>query len=218
MIGIIVALNSEAKSFLEIIENKQQISLIGKTAYVGKIANKDIVLIISGIGKVNAAISTQAIIDKYSPTHILNFGTAGGMNSSVNIKDYYIIDKCCQYDFDLSSLDPVPVGYIQDYDCVFFDCFTSFCSNLKTSRVASGDRFNDNPCDVQTINDMGCSLRDMEGGAIGQTCTANNVKLVMIKGVTDVYGSQTAQEQFYANLQSVSKNFDYIIKNIIECL
>lgn len=217
MIGIIVALNSEAKTFKDIIENKTAVQLADKKGFVGKIDGKDVALFISGIGKVNAALTAQAVIDAYSPDYVINFGTAGGMNSNVEIMKYYIIDKCCQYDFDVSELDDVPIGYIQDYDGVFFDCYTKKTDFLPHAKLASGDRFNNCQKDISTINSViGCELRDMEGGAIGQVCMANNVKLVMIKGVSDVVGSGTAQEQFVKNLRAVSDGFAIVIKKTLK--
>ena len=72
---------------------------------------------------------TQAIIDKYSPSTIINFGSAGGFDGKTQALEYYNVDKCCQYDFDLSELDPVPIGYIQDYvacqcqiECIKISC------------------------------------------------------------------------------------------------
>lgn len=218
MIGIIVALESEAKSFYEIIENKTPVSFSGKKGFLGKVGKKDIIILISGIGKVNAALTTQILIDKFSPEYVINFGTAGGMNDTAEIMKYYLIEKCCQYDFDVSQLDSVPVGYIQDYDCVYFNCCTENVGFLPLGRVASGDRFNDDVKDVKTINAIPCNLRDMEGGAIGQVCTANETKLIMIKGVSDVYGSGTAQEQFLKNLHAVSDGFAPVIKKVIESL
>ena len=55
----------------------------------------------------------------------------------------------------------------------------------------------------------------MEGGAIGQVCTQNNIPLYMIKGVSDVVGKGTAEEQFIKNLNAVSDGFSEVIKNII---
>jgi len=218
MICLVVALNSEAKSFLDVIDDKSLSLVAGKPLYTGKVANKKIALCISGIGKVNASIATQLLIDKFNPEYVINFGTAGGMNDSVEIMKYYLIDKCCQYDFDLSTLDNVPVGYIQDFDGIYFNCYKDDKFNLPYSSVSSGDRFNNDLKDITTINDLGCSLRDMEGGAIGQVCTANDVKLIMVKGVSDVFGAGTAQEQFVKNLNSVSHGFKDVIKNLIEKL
>lgn len=218
MLAIVVALPAEAKSFICKMDNVQEFSIAGKLCYKGTVYSKEVVVAISGVGKVNAGLTTQMLIDKFSPELVINFGTAGGMNSSVKVGEYYLIEKCAQFDFDLSELDNVPVGYIQDYDTVLFPTYTEFNVNLLKGRVASADRFNDDPNDIKLINDMTCSIRDMEGGAIGQVCLANNVKLIMIKGITDVYGSQTAKEQFLANLRFISDGFGDIICNLIKCL
>lgn len=215
MIGFVIALQSEAKAFLEKIDNLEQIKLADKIAYTGKIDDEDVVVAISGIGKVSAGLTTQLLIDKFNVDCIFNFGTCGGMNSSVEILKYYAISQCCQFDFDLRALDPVPLGYIQEYKTAHFNCETKDI-DLPISKVASADRFTDDIEDINDINSMGCSLRDMEGGAIGQVCTSNNVKLYMIKGVTDVYGSQTAQEQFYKNLTSVCNGFPEIVINAVK--
>lgn len=222
MFGIIIALHSEAKALLSSVENLKKIELIDKEAYMAEICGHKAVIAISGIGKVNAGLTTQLVIDKFNPDFILNFGTCGGMNDSVEILQYYAITKCCQFDFDLRELDGVPLGYIQDYDRVFFPTQTKGIEYLKTSVVASADRFNNSGIDIKSINDMGASLRDMEAGAIGQVCLSNAVPLYMIKGISDVYGSGTAQEQFFRNLNAVSEGFPKVvltaISNIIKAL
>ena len=132
--------------------------------------------------------------------------------------NYYLIDKCCQFDFDVTELDNVPLGYIQEYDTVYFDTYTKGLDFLKTSRVASADRFTNDIADINAVNEIGCSLRDMEAGAIAQVCTSNNVPLVMVKGISDVYGNGTAQEQFYQNLQTVGKGFPDVILKVLDTI
>ena len=90
MIGIVVALKKEAEKFLLTADNVKQIKLADKDAFLGKVDDIEFILIISGIGKVSSALSTQLLIDKYSPTSILNFGTTGGMNQSVQALNYYL--------------------------------------------------------------------------------------------------------------------------------
>ncbi len=217
MFGIVVALYAEAKGLIEKLDGKKEIKLLDKKAYKGKISGHDCVIAISGIGKVSAGLTTQYIIDTYSPDFILNFGTAGGMNKSVEILKYYAINKACQFDFDLCELDNVPLGFIQEYNTVYFDASTDKLCFLPISTLASADRFTNDVKDINSINEMGASVRDMEGGAIAQVCTSNNVKLYMIKGITDVYGNSTAQEQFLKNLNAVSNGFsDLIIKAVDE--
>ena len=218
MIGIVVALYSEANELLNKINDYEEFSLKDKRAFKFNIDGKNVVLAISGIGKVSAALTTQLLIDLYSPDFIINFGTCGGMNDSVDILKYYAVEKCCQFDFDLRELDGVPLGYIQEYDTVYFDTYTKGLDFLKTSRVASADRFTNDENDINSINEIGCSLRDMEAGAIAQVCTSNNVPLVMIKGISDVYGNGTAQEQFYQNLLAVGKGFPDIILKVLDII
>ena len=216
MIVIIIALPSEAKSLLEKVNDLSQIKLADKTAYLCTIKGKKTVIAISGIGKVSAALTTQLVIDKFNPDFILNFGTCGGVNDSVKILNYYAIEKCCQYDFDLCDLDNVPLGYIQEYDCVYFKNRVEGLDFLEKRTLASADRFTHKANDVENVNKMDCSLCDMEGGAISQVCTSNAVPLIMIKGITDVYGSNNSPEQFFSNLKTVSENFPDIIFKAID--
>ncbi len=215
MIGIVVALKSETNSLLDKFNNKKEIMLADKPAFLGEISGHKVILAISGIGKVSAALTTQIIIDKYSPDFILNFGTCGGMNNSVKIRNYYAIEKCIQYDFDLTKLEDVPLGYIQEYNTNFFLANTTGLDSFEKRNLATADKFTSNPNDVKTINDLGCSVCDMEGTAIAQVCTSNNIPLVMIKGISDVHGSGTHAEQFFKNLKAVGQGFANTIENVI---
>lgn len=218
MFGIVVALKSECSYFLDSVKDLKSTKIADKEAYLGSVNGKEFILAISGIGKVSAGLTTQLIIDKFNVDFILNFGTCGGMNNSVKILSYYAIDKCCQFDFDVRELDDVPLGYIQEYDTAYFNCTTKGIEFLSTTNLATADRFNNDLTDINSINELGCSLRDMEGAAIAQVCTSNSTPLYMIKGISDVHGSQTAQEQFYKNLSSVAKGFTDIILKAIDSI
>lgn len=215
MIGIVIALHSEAEKLLGIAEQLKRITLADKEAYSCKLCNRETIIAISGIGKVSAALTTQLLIDKFTPDFILNFGTCGGINDNVKVLNYYVIEKCCQYDFDLTDLEDVPLGYIQEYKTVFFNACADGIS-LEKSVLASADRFTNRQKDVDDINNMGCSLCDMEGGAIAQVCTSNNTPLYIVKGITDVHGSGNSPQQFFENLQKVSAGFPEIIIRTIE--
>lgn len=215
MIGIVVALKSEASALLNELSQLKEFKIADKPAFSGRLCDKDVILIISGIGKVSAGLSTQMLIDKYSPDFILNFGTCGGINNSVEVLKYYAIDKCCQFDFDLTKLEDVPLGYIQEYDTVFFSTRTKGLDFLPKSVLATADRFTSEKSDIDTVNQIGASLCDMEGGAIAQVCTSNSVPAVLIKGISDVTGSGTHQDQFLKNLKAVGEGFPEIIKKVI---
>lgn len=216
MIGIVVALYSEVKYLLEKVESLFEFKLADKRAFSCKINGKEVIIAISGIGKVSAGLTTQLIIDRYNPEFIINFGSCGGMNNSVKILNYYTIDKCCQFDFDLTDLENVPLGYIQEYDTVFFPTKVNGLEFLPNTSLATADRFICKDSDIKSINDLGCSVGDMEGGAIAQVCTSNDVPLYIIKGITDIVNNGTAQNQFFENLQTVTKGFPDIIFKAIK--
>ena len=217
MITFIVALEKEAECLLSNFENLAKKLITKKTIYEGTLFGKDVALIISGIGKVNASMATQMAILRYKPDFVFNFGTAGGTNCSLNVGDFIQVDKCCQFDFDLRDIDDVPLGYIQDYDCVFFDC-NKINTGLKKASLATSDRFTECKNDNDTILSLNCSLRDMEGCAIAQVCISNDIPLIIVKGVSDVFGNKSTSEQFKENLNAINVAFPKIIQQILNNL
>jgi adenosylhomocysteine nucleosidase len=215
MIGIIVALNNEANPVIEKISNANTSVFCGKKIVKGQLNGKDVVLIVCGIGKVNSAFCTQILIDKYSVDKIVNFGTVGGLSEHVSVGEYYLIEKCCQYDFDLSDLDDVSVGYIQDYDTVNFTPSKPKIDFLAYKNLATSDKFTCKDSDIETVKLLNCHVFDMEGGAIAEVCTANQIPFYLLKGVVDVHGSVTHKEQFISNLDKICKNFSIVIPELI---
>ena len=218
MIGLIVAMEREALSVIPNIQDKKEKILAGKKVLEGKLFGKEVVLIITGIGKVSSALSTQALIDNYKIDTIVNFGSVGAINKELSVGEYCIIDKCCQFDFDLREIDPVPLGYNQDYDRVFFNTFCPASLPYKKVTLGTSDKFTSKKEIIDEISLMGVDIRDMEGSAIAQVCTSNNVKLIMLKGITDVYGLGTDGEQFIKNLKTVSEGFLDNLKTILNTL
>lgn len=215
MVGIVVALDAEAKNVIEKVGAVEKKAKNGKKLYFGTIENSNFVLIISGIGKVNAALSTQFLIDNFPIDYIVNFGSVGGIFGKAEICAYYAVDKCCQYDFDLSALDNVPVGYIQDFDTVYFYPNTDKLKFLPTAALASSDRFTVKDADINTVSDLKCTIFDMEGGAIAQVCTANGKAFYIFKGVTDVHGSGNDKNTFYENLNKVCAGFYPVLAKLL---
>ena len=215
MVGLVVALETEIKNIVEKVGAVEKKAKNGKKLFFGTLENKNFVMIISGIGKVNAALSAQYLLDNFPIDYVVNFGSVGGIKGKTEICGYYAADKCCQYDFDLSALDDVPVGYIQDYDTVYFYPKTDKLWFLPAVGLASSDRFTEKLADIETISDLKCSIFDMEGGAIAQVCAANGVDLYIFKGVTDVHGSGNDKNTFYENLSKVCSGFYPILIKLL---
>lgn len=215
MIAIVVALKREANETIKEMQNVKEHTLAGKTVFTGNLFGKEAAIIISGIGKVSAALATQAAIDKFAPEYVLNFGTAGGLGDRVKACGFYAVKRCCQHDFDLTDIDDVARGYIQDYDAVYFPAETSGIDLPKVS-LATADRFTCKPQDLAAVADMDCDVADMEGCAIAQVCLSDNVKFYCIKAVSDVIGSDTQSGDFNANMKKIAEEFPAVIKKAIE--
>ena len=91
MIGFVIPLKSEAEYLLNKVEDKKQIKLADKEAYSCKINQKDCIIAISGIGKVNAALGTQVLVSKFDVEKLVNFGVAGGLNDGTKLCQVYQI-------------------------------------------------------------------------------------------------------------------------------
>lgn len=216
MIVILAAMKKEASALIENFDEKRQFSFAGKTAYEGKLFGKNVILAITGIGKVSAAITAQAAIDAFSPEYVLNFGTAGGLSGEVSPRNFYAVAECCQHDFDLTAIDDVSVGYIQDYDRVFFPAETEGLNFLPKIKLATADKFTHEQKDMATVKKLGCSVTDMEGAAIAQTCLSNGVKFFCIKAISDVLGSGIQAAEFNGNMSYIRAEFPAVIKKVLD--
>ena len=219
MIGFVVAMEKEAKLFLDRLDSLKTQTIADKNIYLGKFLNKEIVLIVAGIGKVNASFSTQIIIDKFRPELIINFGVAGGKsNSGLNAGDIVLLDKICQYDFDLSEIDNVSIGYMQDYDTIYYKTDINLYkgNKFKICSCATGDRFTKQKYFLDIIHNLSAQVVDMESGAIAQVCTANTTPFLAIKLISDVdNSSDSIFEQYQSNVKSICDKIPNAVEELI---
>ena len=215
MIGFIVALQKEAEYFLKNIKNIKTSYLAGKKFFVGEFLDTDVAVIISDIGKVSAALSTQAIIDTVKPELLVNFGTAGGINNLVEVCKFYFIEESIQIDLDLSDIDDVPIGYNQGYKKIFFPS-SKIKIDLPSKKLASADRFICKQNDIEIIKENGCAIYDMECAAIAQVAYSNNVPYISIKGISDIFGTKSNKTQFLENTSKINALFPNVIEKTIQ--
>ena len=102
-IGIIAAMTEEIDSIKRLMSD-----IIVKNIYeleftLGTIHSKNVVLVKCGVGKVNAARTTQILIDNFDLEYVINVGTAGGLNEKIEIGDVVIAEKLVQHDFDITA-------------------------------------------------------------------------------------------------------------------
>lgn len=199
MIGCVIAMDSEAEILLDGMELENIQTIYGKTVHFGKSFGKDVLLVVCGVGKVNAAIGACAAIAKGADV-VLNFGVAGGLNERTDLTDVYLIEKAVQYDFDLTQLNGGKIGTLDEETENYLPLYAPPSLDFKRRALASGDRFNDSPLDYRLLTEtLGADVRDMEGAAIAQVCKGAGIPCVSVKAVSDVYASGNTAEQYRKN-------------------
>ncbi len=196
MIGIIGALDVEVNSFSELIENKKCETVSGIKFICGEFLGKDVVIAISGVGKVNAALTTEAMIIKYSPEYIINTGIAGSLTDRLKIGDVAISSALVEHDMNTTSLGELR-GYISGIEKVFIDAdksisekFSSVLNelniNFEVGVLASGDIFVTSQKHKDKISsEFGAICCEMEGASIAHVAAANNVPVCVIRVISD---------------------------------
>lgn len=199
-IGVIGAMDEEIHYM------KQALDIYGESVHAmgkyfeGTYANKEVVLCKSGVGKVNAAITTQILIDRFKVTHILFTGVAGALHPELEIGDIVISSSALQHDMDASALGPhFPQGTIPmfDHESDFAACprLVQLAEKaadkingvqVRTGRVLSGDQFIANRETVEKYyHQFDGACIEMEGSAVAQTSFLNDIPFVIIRSISD---------------------------------
>ncbi len=228
MIGIIGAMEEEVISLKRKVEGINKQTLAGMDFYTGKIHEKDVVIVRCGIGKVNAAVCTQILVDRFEVTTVINTGVAGGLYPDINIGDIVVSSDTVEHDMDASAVGN-PRGEIPRMNKTYFeadqllvDCAKKAAEALKgehkvyVGRVASGDQFISSMKvkeDIYTTFTAYCA--EMEGAAIAHTCFLNQIPFVIIRAISDKADS-SADVNFEEFVNVAAKNASRMIEAMIK--
>ncbi|NLM12191.1 MAG: 5'-methylthioadenosine/adenosylhomocysteine nucleosidase [Epulopiscium sp.] len=229
-IGIIGAMEEEVTALRNQMQNKELKQIAGMDFYQGILEDKEIILVRCGIGKVNAAICTQALIDHFHVQYIINTGVAGGIYEKLDIGDIVISSDTVQHDFDTSAFGD-PIGTIPRMDESFFKadsklvelaekCAENLPSkpNVYIGRVASGDQFISSSKQKQNIWDnFNAYCAEMEGAAIAHTCYLNKIPFVIIRSISDK-ADHSADINFQEFVKEAARNSNEMIIEILKSL
>lgn len=227
-VGIIGAMEEEVISIKRYMKVENTLTIAGMEFCEGILKDKKVVIVKCGIGKVNAAVCTQILIDKFDVTCIINTGVAGGLYPEINIGDIVISSDTEGHDMDTTAFGD-PKGVIPCIDQSFFeadakliDLAKEAAENLKGNqkiyigRIASGDQFVSSMRvkeDIYTTFTAYCA--EMEGAAIAHTCYLNQVPFVVIRAISDK-ADQSTEVNFDEFVHLAAKNASKMIEAIIE--
>ncbi len=198
MLGIIGAMDEEVREIKAVLEDVTVESAAGMDFYKGKIRGKEVVVVRSGIGKVNAAVCSQILVDRFGVKAIVNTGIAGSLRAEINIGDIVLSSDSVQHDMDATGFG-YPMGQIPRMDTFSFpgdkellalaeECCSQVNPDIRTftGRVVSGDQFiagKEKKEELIRLFDGFCT--EMEGAAIAQVCYLNHIGCLIIRAISD---------------------------------
>ena len=226
--GIIAAMQEEMQEIQKLMKEISTIEIYGLNFIKGKINNKQVVLVEAGVGKVNAARTTQILIDNFDVDAIINVGSAGASNDELNIGDIVIGKKLVQHDFDITAFGH-PKGYISNVgqylesDKKLIEQIKNAIKELENSdfkilvgTIASGDIFCTDAIMKEKIkNKFETDAIEMEGAAIAQVCKLDNIPFVVIRGISDSPNGNN-EITFEQYLKKASQRCAQIIEKFFE--
>ncbi len=194
----VIAMDKEAACVVSNLTDVREERLFGRRIVRGRLNGDEAVVVVSGIGKTNAAAATQLALQLTGATTIYNLGVSGGFDPQMTAGEIYEVADAVQYDFDLSHLNGTTIGTLDERDTPFIPC--ALLGQFKSARLGTGDRFSDDEGEARLMAQLGIGLRDMEGAAIAHVCETAGVKCVSLKCVTNVIGKGLMSEQYATNL------------------
>lgn len=198
MLGIIGAMEIEVNRIKEQMEDVSVTDKAGMSFFEGKWNGNDVVVVRSGIGKVNAAVCAQILADTFHADAIINTGIAGSLKNEINIGDIVLSTDAIQHDMDAQGFGYAP-GVIPQMEVSDFQadeklielakkCCAEVCPDIQvfTGRVVSGDQFISDKKKKEWLSSQFEGLcAEMEGAAIAQAAYLNHVPFLIIRAISD---------------------------------
>lgn len=198
MIGIIGAMDEEVEQLKEamVVDNKKEKA--GMVFFSGSLEGRQVTIVRSGIGKVNAAVCAQILVDDFSVSHIVNTGIAGSLKAEIDIADVVISEDVLHHDVDATGFG-YPKGQIPRMETLAFaadkkliEAAQRACAEavpeigIHVGRVVSGDQFiSDKSRKAEIVEHFKGYCTEMEGAAIAQVAYLNKVPFVVIRTISD---------------------------------
>ena len=198
MFGIIGAMDEEVAKLKETMQDVAVETKASMEFYKGTMNGKEVVVVRSGIGKVNAGICTQILCDLYHVDAVINTGIAGSLNKNINIGDIVLSTDVVQHDMDATGFG-YRKGQIPQMPVFFFNADDNLrrlaaevCKEVNPDiqvfkgRIASGDQF---VCDQDVknriVSEFSAYATEMEGAAIGQAAYLNEIPFLVVRAISD---------------------------------
>lgn len=227
-VGVIGAMESEVANLKKAMRLTRRVEKAGMAFHEGRIGTMDAVIVQCGMGKVNAGICAQILIDEFAVTHIINTGVAGSLNSQLNIGDIVVAVDAVQHDFDVTVIG-FPKGEIPYTGKVAFAADKELRQRAIQAiretlpgiaavegRICSGDQFIASQKEKERIvAEFAGDCVEMEGGSIAQVCCLNAIPFVILRAISDK-ADDSSHIEFAEFEKNSSKNSSTLIQFMLE--
>lgn len=226
-IGIIGAMELEVEQLKAAMQTRRVENAAGMEFYEGVLNGADVVVVRSGVGKVNAGMCTQILADRFQVTHVINTGVAGSLNAALEIGDILISTDAVHHDVDATVFGYRPGEVPQlgiwnfEADKRLAELAEQSCRRVNPElgvhqgRVLSGDQFISSDEVKQGLIDGFCGdCVEMEGAAIAQTARLNGIPFVVIRAISDK-ADHSAEVDYPAFEREAAKHSARLVEDMV---
>ncbi|MDE3839698.1 5'-methylthioadenosine/S-adenosylhomocysteine nucleosidase [Bacillus methanolicus] len=228
-VAIIGAMEEEVALLREKMEERSVETIAGCEFTSGMLNGVDVVLLRSGIGKVNAAMSTSILLERFKPDYVINTGSAGGLNPELNVGDVVISTEVRHHDVDVTAfgyeygqVPQLPAAFEADHKLV--QIAETAAIEIKDIQVvkgliATGDSFMNDPGRVEVIRNKFTGLQavEMEAAAIAQVSYQFGCPFVVIRSLSDIAGKES-NVSFQQYLEKAAVNSATLVMKIVSSI
>lgn len=224
--GLIGAMDEEIAFLQEQMNDKTEHHIANRLFIEGNLNGCDVVLLQSGIGKVNAAMATTILMERFQPDAVINTGTAGGFSDTLSVGDIVISDEVVHHDVDATAfgyehgqVPRMPARF--KADATLMERTKRVVEQIdlyyEIGLIATGDSFMSDETKIKQVKALFPEMlaAEMEGAAIAQVCHQYETPFIIIRAISDVAGkdSPVTFEQF---LQQSAKNAAEMILRLLD--
>lgn len=204
--GVICAMQEELKELRAALRDEKITTLGGKEYFAGTIDNQSVVLVESGIGKVEAGITTEHLATDFQADVIINSGSAGGIGDGLHVGDVVVSSETAYHDVDATAF-----GYVygqlpqktprfkasEKWSTALMQAGTKTGLNVKKGLIVTGDQFVASQDAIAKIKEHfpEALSAEMEGAAVGQVATDHEIPYVVVRAMSDT-GDEEAGVSF----------------------
>lgn len=228
-IAVIGAMEEEVEYLRNTLENTESRTMAHSEFTTGTYAGHDVILLKSGIGKVNAAMTTTLLLHEYKPDIVINTGSAGGYDENLDIGAIVISDEVRHHDVDatifgyeIGQVPQMPAMFQSDQKLIEIakEAVTEIGEHqFAVGLITTGDSFMNDPVRVEKVRGDFKSMKavEMEAAAVAQVCYQFDTPFVVIRALSDIAGKESAIS-FNEFLQVAAKHSTEIVLKVISKL